>query len=221
VGKEAGEEMNERDLVNLKLALECISINANGFLERTSGETCDDIEKLIAIKYQSGGCVAHWRQDSFDGYHQTNPYPGISFREWFERREHASLIDSHEVRQETWYYFPENHLDGENNFTIFGRWSGEVLPLGELFDGFSIMRDGVNASKVWSVRQNDSSAEVAVETLEPYRRQGFAKRLVKAWVYSVLRQGKIPIYAHRVNYQSQKLAQSLGAVKFAEVVSYQ
>ncbi len=71
------------------------------------------------------------------------------------------------------------------------------------------------------MRGNELAAEVAVETLPAFRRRGYGRQVTAAWVYHVMRAGKIAFFSHeRDNLASQVLAQSLGAVQYSSVVGY-
>lgn len=210
--------MTPFELASLKLSLECIGIDDHGFLIPTSGSTCDDIEKLLCLKFSETNYLCLWRRDEFDKHAPL--IPTLSFEEIFNAR--IPYIPSQDIRSEYWYYFD---ITMTGSYTQFSN----VYPIGihdlgdtpETLDTFAVLYDGNVVSKAWSVRRNNKSAECAVETVDSFRRMGYGRMVVTAWAINILAQGKVPLYAHRPNMQSQKLAESLGAIKFAEVVSYQ
>jgi hypothetical protein len=82
--------------------------------------------------------------------------------------------------------------------------------------------DEAVAAVAWSVRANEAAEEVAVETGEPYRRRGYARQVVSAWIQSVLRRGRVAFYSHdQSNLPSEALAHSLDLVRYAEGVAYE
>ena len=179
-----------KELLRIKNELKCIGTLGNTLI-RIDGNTCDDIEKILNVKYNNG-----WEE------------------RYFRRGIDTTVLTSFdEIRKEITYSFdkvPEIDID-------------EVIYLGntpDTFDTFVIEREGKVVSRAWSVRKNNEAAEIAVETVETHRRQGLGKKVVAAWVKYQLEHNKVPIYNHRANHQSQALAESIGAIKFAETVSY-
>lgn len=86
---------------------------------------------------------------------------------------------------------------------------------------FIVERDAKIAAQAWSAQVDDRASEVEVETAESYRRRGFGRQTVAAWVYHVRREGKIALYSHLLsNDASRALAASLGAEKYAETREY-
>lgn len=86
---------------------------------------------------------------------------------------------------------------------------------------FEIQQDKKPASWAWSVRENDICAEVAVETLYAYQKQGLARQVTAAWAHHIISQDKIPFFSHLVsNNASRQLARSLGLVQFASCVTF-
>jgi hypothetical protein len=71
--------------------------------------------------------------------------------------------------------------------------------------------DGRPASWAWSVREGEHAAECAVETVEPFRRKGFASTVAAAWMNAMLAARKVPFYSHAAsNDASRALAARLG-----------
>ena len=84
-----------------------------------------------------------------------------------------------------------------------------------------IDRDGKTAAYAWSVRQNDASAELAVEVETGYRRRGFGRQLAAAWARQVLESGRVAFYSYRLdNLPSMALARRLGVVEFARCIAF-
>ena len=86
---------------------------------------------------------------------------------------------------------------------------------------FTIVLKGEPVSWAWSVRKNDVSAEVAVETSLAYRRRGYARQVAAAWAAEVAKQGKVAFFSHAEdNLASMRLARSLNLTEFARVAAY-
>ena len=80
-----------------------------------------------------------------------------------------------------------------------------------------------NQTRSWRCRcrENDASAEAAVETLPQFRRKGFARATASAWADAVISAGKIAFFSHsRDNAASEALAKSLGVELFATAAAY-
>ena len=81
--------------------------------------------------------------------------------------------------------------------------------------------DGKTVAYAWSVRQNDASAELAVEVETGYRRRGFGRQLAAAWSRQVLKSGRVAFYSYRLdNLPSMALARRLGVVEFARCIAF-
>jgi predicted GNAT family acetyltransferase len=66
----------------------------------------------------------------------------------------------------------------------------------------------------------DVVAEPGINTLSEYRRQGYAKVVVGALLKHLLKEQKTPLwFTNFGNIDSQKLAESWGYVKFADVIT--
>lgn len=132
-------------------------------------------------------------------------------REYFEGDRQPTGI---ETRRERTYCFDSVPQIACPNVSFLGDTH-------ETFDTFAVFVNDQLASRAWSVRRTDASAEIAVETIEAYRRRGYGKQVVVAWAAYQLQQGKHAIYSHRTgNLESQALAESVGARRFVDVVSY-
>lgn len=76
---------------------------------------------------------------------------------------------------------------------------------------YAVERDGKLVSACVSVRENEKCAEAWVFTDPVYRHKGFARAVVDAWARSLLKQGKVPFYSHKIdNLPSARLAERLG-----------
>ena len=88
-------------------------------------------------------------------------------------------------------------------------------------DKFVIIESGKVVSWAFSARENDFSAELAVETLPRCRHKGFAKATASAWADTVISSGKVAFFSHtHDNGASEALARSLGVMYFATAAAY-
>jgi len=86
---------------------------------------------------------------------------------------------------------------------------------------FVIEQDRQIVAEAWSDQQGTRADEVRVDTVEAYRRRGYARQVVAAWTHHVRSAGKVAFYSHLVtNDASRALAASVGAQKYAETVEY-
>nr|WP_237391811.1 GNAT family N-acetyltransferase [Paenibacillus dendrobii] len=73
------------------------------------------------------------------------------------------------------------------------------------------MVEGEVVSVCCSARISGKAAEASLKTMEAYRGQGLAPRVVQAWCSEVARQGLIPLYSTSWdNLSSQTVARKLG-----------
>lgn len=206
--------MNHFDLFEIKFGLECIQIKKEkpyrlDFLE---GSTCDDIEQVCIIHDPDGGYFSFFRDP-----HLVNKWDFFgNGKEIFESDEIAkNIIPTIELRRELWYFFP---LVPKLEFPLVT----EIGDTPDTFDTFAILENGEWVSRAWSVRRNEKSAEIAVETKETHRRKGYGSQVVSAWAKSQISKGKTGIYGHRkYNLESKYLAEKVGAVLFGDVLSLQ
>ena len=206
--------MNHFDLFEIKFGLECIQIKQENpyRLDYIEGSTCDDIEQICIIHDPDGGYFSFFRDT-----HLVNKFDFFgNAREFFESDKIAkSIIPTIELRRELWYFFP---LAPKTDFSLVT----EIGDTPDTFDTFAILENGEWVARAWSVRRNEKSSEIAVETKETHRRKGYGSQVVSAWAKSQISKGKIGIYGHRkYNLESKYLAEKVGAVLFADVLSLQ
>lgn len=97
----------------------------------------------------------------------------------------------------------------------------EYRDVEQVGNNWAIKVDGTVAAVAWSVRANELSEEVAVETGDPFRRRGYARQVVSAWAHSVPGKDRVAFYSHHSdNPASQALALSLGLVQYADGAAY-
>ena len=85
---------------------------------------------------------------------------------------------------------------------------------------YAVEQDGKIISTCVSTRENDFCGEAWVFTDDPYRRQGFAQKVVGIWARNLISAGKIPFYSHKIeNTASANLAKRLRLqLVFEEIV---
>jgi GNAT acetyltransferase-like protein len=199
--------------------LECIGFDNYERLVRIIGNTCDDIEHAVIVKFSSCPSKIYLRHDmSNHSFISEINYLDID-RAFDDHTIVLDLlskygIDVVEIRREMSYYFDRKPSINTSDVV----WRGDTQ---SFYDEASILSGNKVISRAWSVRRNMNSAEIAVETDEKHRRKNLAKRVVSSWVSHQIDNGKVPIYSHRSgNVESQKLVTSCGGIKFAEVISY-
>ena len=85
---------------------------------------------------------------------------------------------------------------------------------------YAVEQDGKIVSACVSARENDFCGEAWVFTAAPYRRQGFARKVVSTWARSLISADKIPFYSHKIeNTASAKLANRLGLQPIFEEIA--
>jgi GNAT superfamily N-acetyltransferase len=85
---------------------------------------------------------------------------------------------------------------------------------------YAMEQAGKIISACVSARENDFCGEAWVYTDDPYRRQGFAQKVVGIWARNLISANKIPFYSHTIeNTASANLAKRLGLMLvFEEIV---
>jgi RimJ/RimL family protein N-acetyltransferase len=87
--------------------------------------------------------------------------------------------------------------------------------------GFSLYADGVLASTAYSSYVLDDKLELGIETVEGFRRRGYAYHVCAALIDYCLAEGYEPVWSCRLeNVGSYNLAQRLGFVPTLELPYY-
>jgi RimJ/RimL family protein N-acetyltransferase len=80
-----------------------------------------------------------------------------------------------------------------------------------------IVEDGAVVSFCFCARLTGEVAEAGVETVEAYRRRGYALEVVSLWARAVFETGRRPLYSTSWdNVTSQAVANRLGLTMYAE-----
>jgi hypothetical protein len=79
----------------------------------------------------------------------------------------------------------------------------------------ALVRDGAAVALCFCARRGPQAAEAGVETLAPYRGQGYATAVTAGWALAVRALGLIPLYSTTWdNLASQAVARRLGLVRY-------
>ncbi len=88
-------------------------------------------------------------------------------------------------------------------------------------NSYQIEIDGLVVSRAHTWRESDEAAELVVEALPDFRRQGYARQVAAAWAADVMQAGRVAFYSYLTgNEGSAALARSLGVVQYATWVAY-
>jgi len=197
--------MNPATLVRMQVELE-YGFNGRGLLVPFPGST--ERARFIIYRYV-GGCARYFRHDV-----------PTSIKEEVEALPSEEAVSNPET---VW------RILGDQGDAFVGR--AYVFPAPPAVDEFSdivrradrftIENGGEPVSWAWSVRENETSAEVAVETLPGFRRRGFARQTTRAWASEVMKKGKVAFFSHADdNHASRRLAGALNLVGFAAIAAY-
>ncbi len=137
------------------------------------------------------------------------------------------ILHSHAPIERIWigpaYRFPKRiarptnvvRLSPENAGLLQGDFA-KLVP--ELNNGrlcLAVVEDSQAVSVCRSVRSSSRAHEAGVDTLDPYRRRGYAASSVAAWTLAVRSLNLIPLYSTSWdNVASQGVAQRLGLVQY-------
>lgn len=106
-------------------------------------------------------------------------------------------------------------LSRENAELLKGEFAEMVPELDDLQPYFAVVEDSQAVSICRSVRLSSRAHEAGVDTLEGYRRRGYATSAVAAWALAVRALNLIPLYSTSWdNVASQGVAQRLGMVQY-------
>jgi GNAT superfamily N-acetyltransferase len=110
------------------------------------------------------------------------------------------------------------------NLHLLRRMNWNLETLAAELDGWApmlaVIEDDAAVSLCFSSRLTARAAEAGVETLEPYRGRGYARRVVAAWAHAMRATGRIPMYSTSwTNLASQAVACTLGLIQYGADLS--
>ena len=207
--------MNALELLRLHMELECITVNAAGDMTALPCPDPDDIHRLYIARHAAGYSL-YFRDDVPD-----------ALRTLLNQLPVETLFSDHTRIKAIFADFgapcPGMHVGRSyvypTQFTRIRDRAIELLPENDLC---RLAINGNFASACSSSRRNPHAAEAYVYTDERYRRQGYGKRVVRAWAQRVRRSGRVPFYSHLIdNTASQRVAESLGFEWYIDDVGYE
>jgi len=202
--------VNARALVELKMALEFGVAPAGDVLPLAT--TKQDDQPLVLVSHLAGACLMYVREDIPRPVRLRLGEAGAATCFTDEERVRAILavaISVTRVRRICWYTVARRPAPSE---------SPDVV---ERDGRYVIVVDGREVAWAETDWEDERAAEVSVETLEGYRRRGYARQVTAAWAAAMLDAGKIGFYSHRLtNDASRAVAASLGLVHLSDEVEY-
>ena len=207
--------MDVEHLIQVQLALECIKVNADGFLERVP---CPNPDNIGVLQVYRGGneYFVYFRADV--GADVVKRIRGLPPKTIFYDRSRIGMMVAEAfpgtvAKAFHTYLFPHNlSREQAKDVVVVERDDRQI---------FAIVRGGRMVSSCWSVRENAQAGERYVFTEPEYRRRGYARQTVVAWARSLQATGKLPFYSHEENNTaSWAVAKALKLIPCFEVVSY-
>ncbi|HUG15124.1 MAG TPA: GNAT family N-acetyltransferase [Thermomicrobiales bacterium] len=198
------------DLVRLKLAVE-FGVEPDGESLPPPTRNADGHPRLLVSRFDGGG-VMFFRHDLPEDTRAQLRALGIQ-RAMQDEAAVCSILEARALVEDVWRV---------RWHTLYDAPPPDAFPDVTRQDGrFVILIDGKVAAQAWTVAGNALASEVEVETLEDYRRRGYARQVVAAWAADALAQGKAVFYSHVVdNVASAGVTRSLGLIHLSDEVEY-
>lgn len=197
-------------LIEMKMALEFGVAPVSCILPIATHE--QDDQPLVLVSRTADECRLYLREDVPEHISRQLHSLGATTCFTDEASVRAILARSmpcRRVRRIRWYTTSRRPTDSE---------FADVLHIG---GRYVIHRDGREVAWAETDWENDDAAEVSIETLEPYRRRGFARQVTAAWIAAIMDVGKVGFYSHRLaNDASRAVAESLGLAHLSDEVEY-
>lgn len=227
----SAKRFNNDKYLSMWLNMECIGIDDDGRLVSIDGATCDDPEQLLVAKYDDDRYAAFLRHDLDDNI--SVELLSMDTDKLFDgrsRRKITSIIPSDDIRKEHVYTFTsKSDIDLANTESV---GSGEEYIDEVLLFAKKLSKDDLSArswsnedvvARAWTVRNNGKSSQVALEAYREGTKTDPRQKVLAAWVNAQLKAGLVPFLVFRFSQSDDlgKLAESVGGIKVAEVVSYQ
>jgi hypothetical protein len=203
------DQTHAQSLIRTQIRLE-YSLDAEGLLVPFPGST--EQARFIVHRHATG-TVRFYRHDlPPDSRRRLAALPGAAA---FDCRDAVrEILAAQSACTQTFF--------GTSGVFVFVPNLADCPEVARVSAGFQVVVGGDRASIAWSVRENASAEELAVETAEGYRRCGYGRQVAAAWGYDVMAQGKVAFYSYAEdNVASRALARSLGVVEFSTVAAYE
>jgi GNAT superfamily N-acetyltransferase len=198
------------DLVRLKLAVE-FGVGPDGETLPPPRRNAGGHPRLLASRFD-GGEALFFRHDVPEATRARLRGLGVQ----------RAMQDEHAVRTILGADAPVEDVWRVRWHTLYEAPQPDAYPDVTRQDGrFVILIDGTVVAQAWTVAGNASAAEVEVETLEDYRRRGYARQVVAAWAADTLARGRAIFYSHVIeNVASAGVSRSLGLIHLSDEVEY-
>lgn len=218
------------DLIRLHLALEGKGIDAAGQLVRIPCDDPDTLHRVYVTRNAQGDSLFFQADLPQPIRDKLLRLPVTDFFDYPQRvetilAEDGTCMERHIGKS---YIFPD---------TLNPAQYPDVVRLAEVDPGivrqfnpgldprqkevFGVLVDGKIVATCESSRENETAGEAWVQTLEPYRRRGYARQVTAAWGHWLQQHGKTPFYSHKMeNLASQMVARSLGLVQYMADAGY-
>ena len=222
--------MDTIDLIRLHLALEGTGIDAAGQMVRIPCDDPDTLFRVYVTRHAGGDTI----------FFQAGLSPSVRSRLlqlpitiFFEHPQQVEAVLAEDGP------CTDRHIGKSYVFlgSLSAAWYPHVMRLAQVDpqvvrqfnpgldpcqkEIFAVLADGKIVATCESSRENEFAGEAWVQTLEPYRRRGFARQVTAAWGHWLQQHGKVPFYSHRLdNLASQSVARSLGLIQYIEDTGY-
>jgi len=219
--------MNPLDYLRLQLRLEGKEIIGGNLLRQVEVVPDEEVPLFLIAQLADENLVAYFDEESPTELREALQarlskfsFPNVDTFSSFLQSRNVFF----EVGQYKTYIVPEQYASFEDEAVRrFSKQDPKVQHFG--FDGFAesvyaIEQEGKLVSACISTRENDFCGEAWVYTDPEYRNQGLAQKVVGAWAMSLLTDGKVLFYSHKVqNTASANLAKRLSLLPvFEEIV---
>lgn len=208
--------MNPLNYLHLQMQLEGKAL-VNEFLMRQVEVLTDEEMPLMLIAQLANKEIVAYYDEAMSSDLQKELAANVREIEFPEINSLLTVLKANQIGYEVGYYktyvFPSEPARDMDVIRL-SKHDRKVKAFG--FDGlaetvYALERDGRLVSACVSARENKQCGEAWVYTDSAYRHQGFARRVVSAWALSLMEDGKVPFYSHKMeNRASANLARKLG-----------
>lgn len=201
--------------LHLQLRLEGKEVIHGSFLREVEAVPGEDLPLMLLARLADGTLVAYYNEALARDLHETLAasfvaveFPDIGpLLEVLKKRNLQFGVGHYKT-----YVFSSQPV-ADRDVLCLSTADQRVKAFG--LDGFAdkvyvMEKEGKVLSACVSARENERCAEAWVYTAPEYRHQGFAQGVVSTWAGSLIREGKVPFYSHKMeNVASENLAGKL------------